>query len=105
MLLRRDFNRVFTQGIRHQEGPFTAVCWPNNQDHPRLGLALRRKVLHRAVDRNHIRRLAREAFRQKRAILPPLDIVISAQARSVTQEHRDLRVYLDRLLAGLVVRG
>ncbi|MEI7673542.1 MAG: ribonuclease P protein component [Deltaproteobacteria bacterium] len=105
VLLRRDFNRVFTQGIRYQEGPFIAVCSPNNRDHPRLGLALRRKALPRAVDRNRIKRLAREAFRQKGAILPPLDIVISMRVQGADQERHDLRVHLERLLTRLVAKG
>lgn len=101
LLLRRDFSRVFARGVRLQEGPLVAVCLANDWGYPRLGLALRRKALPRAVDRNRIKRLAREAFRRSRPALPPLDIVISAQSRSANQARHELAAHLGRLLAGL----
>ncbi|CAK0780481.1 RNase P protein component [Gammaproteobacteria bacterium] len=102
MLLRRDFSRVFAQGFRCQEGPLMAICLANSQGHPRLGLALRRKTLPRAVDRNRIKRLAREAFRRDCLGLPALDIVISAQSRSANQTRFQLAAHLARLLTSLV---
>ena len=40
-----------------------AFCRNNSETHPRLGLAISKKKLPLAVDRNRIKRLARESFR------------------------------------------
>lgn len=49
---------------------------PNGLDHPRLGLAISRKVSPRAVQRNRIKRLIRECFRHLQAELGQLDFVV-----------------------------
>jgi ribonuclease P protein component len=46
----------------------------------RLGLAVSRKVSKRAVERNRIKRVVREAFRTHREDLPALDILVIARA-------------------------
>ncbi|WP_153111160.1 ribonuclease P protein component [Propionivibrio limicola] len=42
----------------------------------RLGLVVAKRLLRRAVDRNLVRRLARENFRLLRAQLPPRDFIL-----------------------------
>lgn len=51
----------------------------------RLGLAVSRRVSKRAVERNRIKRLVREAFRRAQVELPPLDLLVIARAEAVTQ--------------------
>ncbi len=46
---------------------------------PRLGLASSKKNAKRAVDRNRIKRLIRESFRQNRCKLPAIDLVVMAK--------------------------
>lgn len=48
----------------------------NNLDHPRLGLVIRKKFLRLAVDRNQLKRLARERFRLNQHEIANLDIVL-----------------------------
>ena len=42
----------------------------------RLGIVVGKKNLPRAVDRNTLKRIVREAFREHRSALPPCDIMI-----------------------------
>jgi ribonuclease P protein component len=43
---------------------------------PRLGIVVGKKNLPSAVDRNALKRIVREAFRERRSVLPPCDIMI-----------------------------
>lgn len=74
----------------------------------RLGLIIAKKLAQRAVMRNLLKRIAREAFRQARPRLPAFDLVLrlarmpTGQAGLREREFRHLlRAEVDRLLAGL----
>lgn len=54
---------------------------PNEAGHARLGLVVAKRLLKRAVDRNRVKRCAREAFRGVRAELPACDFVVRLIAR------------------------
>jgi ribonuclease P protein component len=67
----------------------------------RLGLAISKKHARRSVDRNRIKRIAREAFRARRQSLPPVDIIVLSRAGIAGAERAELRAELDRLLENL----
>ena len=54
----------------------------NELGHARMGLAISKRVSKRAVERNRIKRLARESFRRVRHRLPPIDLVIMAREQA-----------------------
>lgn len=70
---------------------------PNSQGHPRLGLAVPRRVIRLASGRNRLKRLMREQFRLNQGGLPSLDIV--ARVKAVCPEDRFKAEFL-RLLRG-----
>lgn len=92
-----EFKFVLTGGRRLQEPPLTAAIKPNDARSPRLGFAVSARSVPRAVDRNRIKRQARESFRRSRALLPALDIVILARPGAGKTKARELRAALDRL--------
>jgi ribonuclease P protein component len=63
----------------------------------RIGLAIAKRVARRAVDRNRLRRLARETFRLRRDHLRPLDFIVLARPAALAAENRTLRQALDQL--------
>ena len=65
---------------------------------PRLGLAVSRKVDRRAVGRNRIKRIVREAFREHRAQLADADYVIVARPGAAACDAPQLRAALFALL-------
>lgn len=79
LLGARDFDQVFRLGRVLTIGVFRVHYLPTDAG-PRLGLAIARKALPRAVDRNRLKRQLREGFRVRRALLPSLDLVIRVQA-------------------------
>ncbi len=50
----------------------------NNTDVSRLGLAISKKAVNKAVDRNRVKRLVRDSFRHSRHALAGIDIVVLA---------------------------
>lgn len=97
---RRDFDRVFAarQAVSNR---FFRVHWAatdaSARRGPRIGLAIAKRVARRAVDRNRLRRLARESFRARRDRLQPLDFIVLARPAAVNAENRMLLQALDQL--------
>ena len=66
----------------------------------RLGLIVPKRTVRKAVERNRMKRVLREEFRQRRPTLPALDIVIQVMARV---DDSALRADADILYTRLVV--
>lgn len=64
-------------------------------DAARLGLAISRRVSKRAVDRNRIKRIARESFRHARARMPALDLLLIGRQQAASATASLLRADLD----------
>ena len=60
-------------------------------------MAIARRYARIAVERNRIKRLVREGFRTRRAMLPPLDIVVMLRAGTAGVDSAILRAGLARL--------
>lgn len=76
-------------------------------DRARLGLIVPKRLAKRAVLRNLLKRLAREAFRHSQAGLPPMDFVLrlakpplAAGQTADPEKRRAWRRNIDALLAG-----
>jgi len=72
-----EFTRVFKQGHRSHTRYFILVATSGGV-RARLGLAVGRKASPRAVARNRIKRIVRDAFR--RTPLPSMDFVVVARS-------------------------
>ncbi len=75
----------------------TVLATPNQLQHPRLGLAISRKVARSAVARNRIKRVVRESFRHWQSGLCALDIVVLGRAGVANRSKQALRAALDTL--------
>lgn len=76
LLSPNDFKHVFENAEKFANRHWTLIVRPNQKPFPRLGLALSKKQLQKAVWRNRIKRLSREAFRQHKIELSGYDIVV-----------------------------
>ncbi|MGF1614049.1 MAG: ribonuclease P protein component [Gammaproteobacteria bacterium] len=75
----REYQCVFSEGMRSVERAFVVLARPNALGFPRLGLAVSRKQLRGAVQRNRVKRLIRESFRRHQGELGQLDLVVIAR--------------------------
>jgi len=76
--LRAEYTAVFEQGRRSGDS-LLGLHWKPGPPPPRLGLAVSRKVDPRAVGRNRIKRILREATRRLRPQLAGGDYVVVAR--------------------------
>ena len=76
LLTAAAYARVFERPRKSVDGNFTVLWRLNRVDRGRLGLAISKKCLKRAVDRNRVKRLVRESFRRHQSELAGIDLVV-----------------------------
>jgi ribonuclease P protein component len=82
-----DFRRAFERRRAVSDAWLVVHGRPTGLDHPRLGVTVPRKVARRAVQRNRIKRVLREAFRrQKEAFAPGVDLIVVPRSADLTAE-------------------
>ena len=75
-----DYGRVFdSPAYRASHRCLLLLASPNGLDHNRLGLVIAKKNVGLAVQRNRIKRVARETFRQLPEGRDGLDVVLLAR--------------------------
>ncbi|WP_051640877.1 ribonuclease P protein component [Thiomicrorhabdus sp. Milos-T2] len=76
LLSPKSYSHVFAKAERFGNRNWTLIVRPNHEETTRLGLAIAKKQLQRAVWRNRVKRIAREAFRSHKTELSGYDIVV-----------------------------
>jgi ribonuclease P protein component len=71
-----EFKQVFSSKRRSGDKSFLFLAKSNSLNWPRLGLAVPKKHIHSAVERNKLKRIIRESFRLKQKKLKGNDIVV-----------------------------
>ena len=98
LLTPSDFRHVFQRARKRSAGGLTLYARPNDLGHPRLGIAISRKCSPRAVVRNRIKRIVREAFRVRKQELGGVDLVFLGQPAAARHDAGELRAIVDKLL-------
>jgi ribonuclease P protein component len=81
----RDFRRAFEWKRSAADAVLVVHGAPNGRSYPRLGISVGRKKIRRAVARNRIKRLLREAFRLSKHELPAgIDLVVVPRTAELT---------------------
>jgi len=98
LLNAADFSRVFKEPIKSSDAFFTVLARPCLAESAlsRLGLAIAKKQLKRAVDRNRIKRLIREYFRTNVLSDPAFDYVVLTRAAVRNQTNEVLMLSLEK---------
>ncbi|MCE2596944.1 ribonuclease P protein component [Motilimonas cestriensis] len=104
LLTPEQFKNVFKDPIPASSPHITILAKPNGLTHPRLGLAIPKKHIKRAVGRNRIRRVVRESFRTRQHQLPAVDLVVIAKGGSGDLSNEELVKLLGKLWQRIVRR-
>ncbi|MDC9729072.1 MAG: ribonuclease P protein component [Methyloprofundus sp.] len=104
LLKPEEFKRVFAKPERSSDKYFTVLAATSTLAHPRLGLAIAKKSVKRAVDRNRIKRSARESFRLQQHEISSLDFVVMARREAAIENSKVLQASLDKHWLRLVKR-
>lgn len=101
-----EYQRAYEKQVRKHAGPLVVFGFPADLPHPRLGLAVSRRVGN-AVVRNRIKRRIREAFRTSQAELPPIDLVVRVRPHAAlsVEEYRGWLVGAAQRVSGRLTRG
>jgi len=90
-----DYQYVFADARRFGNANFTLLVRANSLGHPRLGLAIAKKSVRLAVNRNRIKRLIRESFRHEISDLPSIDIIAMCRTSAVELPSPEIRTQLE----------
>lgn len=102
LLTSASYQRVFEQAAKSSDSRLTVLARANGANPPRLGLAISKRNIRRASDRNRIKRLIRESFRLNQHDLAGLDIIVMARTAATQADHEALFRSLQKHWAHLV---
>ena len=105
LLTAYDYKKVFFKPKKVSTPEFLFLYTDNNQRHSKLGLAVAKKQIPLAVDRNRIKRLIRESFRIKYKDLNSIDVVVMVRKKVLNIDNLQLRQQLDSLWRKIIVKG
>ncbi len=77
LLTKFDYDRVFSQTSKWVTSEFIVLFSKNSVGQTRLGLAISKKTVPKAHDRNRIKRILRETFRTR--TLASFDVIVLAK--------------------------
>jgi ribonuclease P protein component len=86
-----EYSRVFDSASRSKDNSFIVLARANSKSVARLGLAVSKKHLRLAVQRNRVKRLIRESFREHQSALTGIDIIVLTQRNTLLKSTGELR--------------
>ncbi|MGL5742960.1 MAG: ribonuclease P protein component [Legionella sp.] len=100
LLTKKDYSHVFEQAEKLVTSEFIVLFRENSLGYARLGFALSKKMIAKAHERNRIKRLLRESFRQME--LPAVDVVFLARQGVAKQNNVNINTRLSKTWKKLI---
>ena len=112
-LLQHDVVTLLHEGIRLTRADFLVKAKENRVGQGRIAIAVPKRILKSAVDRNRVKRVIREEFRHHHLYRLPVDILVTLRSKffvltgernSHKHENQELRETLTKLLSEVTQR-
>lgn len=97
LLTPSQFKNVFSKPLRFGSSHITILTTPNSDQTNRLGLAIAKKRVKLAVQRNRIKRQIRESFRTNQHNIPDIDIVVMVKSGTDKLDNSQIKQQLDKI--------
>ncbi len=104
LLTPGQFQTVFTKPIRFGSSHITILVTSNLNEKNRLGLAIAKKRVKLAVQRNRIKRQIRESFRLNQHKLPHIDIVVMVKSGTDKLDNNQINQQLEKIWRKIIQR-
>lgn len=104
-LVSKEFDRVFKQGKRFKTDLVYFIYHRTTDATNKIGMVLSKKKVRTAVQRNLLRRIARENFRLHQQLFPYYHIVIMANAPANDATRQDLQTCFQQFFQYLIKRS
>ena len=104
LLTPGHFQKVFSKPIRFGSSHITILVSPNSDQKNRLGLAIAKKRVKLAVQRNRIKRQIRESFRLNQHNLPHIDIVVMVKSGTDKLENSEINRQIEKIWRKVIQR-
>ncbi|MEO5703340.1 MAG: ribonuclease P protein component [Gammaproteobacteria bacterium] len=91
-----EFKHVFQRSGKAGDKNLLVLARRNTLGYARLGLAVSIKSVTNAVQRNRVKRVARETFRHQKTQLGGMDFIVISRAGLADKTNRELRVALEK---------
>ena len=93
-----DYRQVFNSSRRYSNRFFTLLVRDNHSDGARLGLAISKKHISLATQRNLIKRITREIFRHHQDNIQGMDVVVLTRKQTRSYSNKlELKTSLELL--------
>ena len=104
LLTPTHFEFVFKNATPAVSPNLTILARHNDVVTPRLGITVAKKRVKKAHDRNRVKRIIRESFRNQKQSLPNVDIVVVGKSGLDKLTNQELFLILDKLWKKLAKR-
>ena len=91
-----EYKQVFQNNFRQADGSITILVGKLPGFAPRLGFAIAKKQIPKAVQRNRLKRIFRESFRRNQFRLPARDMVIMVRRPILNIDKASLNASLEK---------
>ena len=91
-----EYQKVFKQNKSLRHKYWLILYRPNEKASARLGTAISKKNVRKAVQRNRLKRIIKETFRQNRKTLGSVDIVVLARPGVCEKSNRELNATITK---------
>jgi ribonuclease P protein component len=104
LLTPGHFKQVFDNPIRYGSSHFTILVTSNPDSKNRLGMAIAKKRVKLAVQRNRMKRLTRESFRKNQHKLPAVDLVVMVKSGIDKLDNTEVTQQLEKIWRKIIQR-